>query len=36
MDHNWVILVQRLPQVGQLPKDRALLKKILAQAPPKP
>jgi uncharacterized Ntn-hydrolase superfamily protein len=36
MDYNWVILVQRLPRVGQLPKDRALLKKILAQAPPKP
>ncbi len=36
MDYNWVILVQRLPGVGQLPKDRALLKKILAQAPPKP
>ena len=35
MDQNWVILVQRLPGVGQLPKDRALLKKILAQAPSK-
>ncbi|OGD21954.1 MAG: Zn-dependent protease [Candidatus Aminicenantes bacterium RBG_16_63_16] len=35
LDHNWVILVQRLPGVGQLPKDRALLKKILAQAPSK-
>ena len=36
MDYNWVILVERLPAVGQLPKDRALLKKIFAQAPPKP
>lgn len=36
IDPNWVILVGRLPGVGQLPKDRALLKKILAQAPSKP
>jgi uncharacterized Ntn-hydrolase superfamily protein len=36
MDNNWAILVPRLPQVGQLPKDRALIKKILAQAPKKP
>ena len=35
MDNNWAILVPRLPQVGQLPKDRALLKKILAQMPKK-
>ena len=35
MDTNWAILVPRLPQVGQLPKDKALLKKILAQAPKK-
>jgi uncharacterized Ntn-hydrolase superfamily protein len=35
MDYNWAILVPRLPQVGQLPKDRTLLKKILAQAPKK-
>jgi tetratricopeptide (TPR) repeat protein len=34
MDYNWVILAKRLPRVGQLRKDRALLKKILAQAPP--
>jgi len=27
--------VPRLPQVGQLPKDRSLIKKILAQAPEK-
>ncbi len=35
MDMNWAILVERLPQVGQLPKDRALIKKILSQAPPR-
>jgi len=35
MDSNWAILVPRLPQVGQLPKDRSLIKKILAQAPEK-
>ena len=35
MDDNWVILARRLPGVGQLPKDRALMKKILAQAPKK-
>ena len=33
MDNNWAILVPRLPQVDQLPKDKALLKKILDQAP---
>ncbi len=33
MDDNWVILARRLPGVGQLPKDRALMKKILSQAP---
>jgi len=33
MDNNWAILVPRLPQVGQLPKDKALIKKILAQVP---
>lgn len=33
MDRNWAVLVPRLPQVGQLPKDKGLLKKILAQAP---
>jgi uncharacterized Ntn-hydrolase superfamily protein len=32
MDNNWAILVPRLPQVNQLPKDKALIKKILAQA----
>jgi uncharacterized Ntn-hydrolase superfamily protein len=35
MDNNWAILVPRLPQVDQLPKDKALLKKILDQAPKK-
>jgi len=35
MDQNWAILVPRLPQVGQLPRDKALIKKILAQAPRK-
>ncbi len=32
MDNNWAILVPRLLQVGQLPRDKALIKKILAQA----
>ncbi|MFZ2052604.1 MAG: DUF1028 domain-containing protein [Candidatus Aminicenantales bacterium] len=36
MDQNWAVLVPRLPQVGQLPKDKSLLKKILAQAPKRP
>jgi len=35
MDSNWAVLVPRLPQVGQLPKDKGLIKKILAQAPKK-
>jgi uncharacterized Ntn-hydrolase superfamily protein len=35
MDKNWAILVQRLPQVGQLPKNQALMREILAQAPGK-
>lgn len=35
LDSNWAILVPRLPQVGQLPKDKGLIKKILAQAPKK-
>jgi len=35
MDPNWAILLPRLPQVGQLPKDKGLIKKILAQAPKK-
>jgi uncharacterized Ntn-hydrolase superfamily protein len=33
IDQNWATLVPRLPQVGQLPKNKALLKKILAQRP---
>jgi uncharacterized Ntn-hydrolase superfamily protein len=36
MDDDWAILVPRLPQVGQLPKDKSLIKKILAQAPKRP
>jgi uncharacterized Ntn-hydrolase superfamily protein len=35
IDYNWAILVPRLPQVGQLPKDKGLIKKILSQAPKK-
>jgi len=35
LDNNWAILVPRLPQVGQLPKDKALIKRILAQMPKK-
>jgi uncharacterized Ntn-hydrolase superfamily protein len=35
IDPNWAILVPRLPPVGQLPKDKGLIKKILAQAPKK-
>jgi len=35
MDGNWAVLVPRLPSVGQLPKDKGLIKKILAQAPKK-
>ncbi len=35
MDYNWVILLPRLPQVGQLPKDEELVKTILSVAPTK-
>lgn len=35
LDPNWAILLPRLPQVGQFPKDKALLKKVLALAPRK-
>ncbi len=35
MDQNWAVLVPRLPKVGQLPEDKTLIKKILAQAPKK-
>ncbi len=33
INYNWAILVPRLPQVGQLPKDKSVIDKILAQAP---
>lgn len=33
MDRNWAVLLARLPAAGQFPKDEALLKKVLAQAP---
>jgi uncharacterized Ntn-hydrolase superfamily protein len=32
-DPNWAILFPRLAEVGHFPKDEALIKKILAQAP---
>jgi uncharacterized Ntn-hydrolase superfamily protein len=35
MDNNWAILLPRLPQVGQLPKDEDLIAKILSVAPKK-
>jgi uncharacterized Ntn-hydrolase superfamily protein len=35
MDYNWVILLPRLPEVGQLPKDEELIQKILSVAPDK-
>ena len=35
MDENWAILLPRLPDVGQLPKDEALIQKILSVAPEK-
>jgi hypothetical protein len=33
MDYNWVILLPRLPEVGQLPQDDKLIKKILSVVP---
>lgn len=33
MDKNWAILLPRLPKVGQLPDDKALIQKILSLAP---
>ncbi len=33
LDPNWALLLPRLPQVGQFPDDKALLKKILDLAP---
>ena len=35
MDTNWATLLQRLPQVGQFPKDKKLMQTILAVAPKK-
>ncbi|MBU4204529.1 MAG: hypothetical protein ABIJ57_10205 [Pseudomonadota bacterium] len=35
LDVNWATLLQRLPQVGQFPKDKKLIKTILAVAPQK-
>ena len=35
IDPNWATMLQRLPQVGQFPKDEKLMKKILAVAPKK-
>jgi len=32
MDTNWAIMLQRLPQVGQFPKDKKLMQTILAVA----
>jgi uncharacterized Ntn-hydrolase superfamily protein len=35
MDENWAVLLPRLPKVGQLPDNPALIQKILATAPRK-
>jgi uncharacterized Ntn-hydrolase superfamily protein len=35
MDENWAILLPRLSKVGQLPDDRALIRRILSVAPKK-
>jgi uncharacterized Ntn-hydrolase superfamily protein len=35
MDKNWAVLLPRLPKVGQLPDDSALIQKILAVTPEK-
>lgn len=35
MDTNWAVLLPRLPKVGQLPDDEALIRKILSVAPHK-
>lgn len=35
MDANWAILLPRLPRVGQLPDDEALIRKILSVDPGK-
>ncbi|MBC7364790.1 MAG: DUF1028 domain-containing protein [Candidatus Aminicenantes bacterium] len=33
MDKNWALLLQRLPAVGQFPKDKKLMKQILEELP---
>ena len=35
MDKNWALLLQRLPAVGQFPKDKKLMKQILEELPKK-
>jgi uncharacterized Ntn-hydrolase superfamily protein len=35
MDLNWAVMLQRLPGVGQFPKDKKLMQSILAVAPQK-
>lgn len=35
IDANWALLLQRLPAVGQFPKDRKLMKQILQEMPKK-
>ena len=35
LDPAWAILLPRLPKVGQLPEDKALIERILAEAPSK-
>jgi uncharacterized Ntn-hydrolase superfamily protein len=35
IDENWAVLLPRLPKVGQLPDDEALIQKILSVAPEK-
>ncbi|MGB9905770.1 MAG: DUF1028 domain-containing protein [Candidatus Saccharicenans sp.] len=35
LDSNWARLLQRLPAVGQFPKDKKLMRRILEQAPKK-
>jgi len=32
IDPNWAVLIPRLPEVGQLPDDKALIEKILSIA----
>ncbi|MFW6136990.1 MAG: tetratricopeptide repeat protein, partial [Candidatus Aminicenantaceae bacterium] len=35
MDQNWAVLLPRLAEAGQFPKDQDLIRKILDQAPKK-